>query len=211
MNLQTGLTGGLYKVCEWMYRLAYLNLLWIIFTFIGFIIVGFGPATVAMYSVMRKWLDSEDDFSVFPTFLAYYRLEFKQANKIGLVLFTVSLFIVIDTRLVGSFDGVILYIFLSSLITVSILLLVVMLYIFPLVVQYKNTTFQYFKSALILGVSFPIRTLLMFGSVLSVVFICLIFPVISFFYLGSGLSFITMFFSDHLFRKINEGQMVVTN
>lgn len=211
MNLKTGLTGSLYKVCEWMYRLAYLNLLWIIFTFIGFIIVGFGPATVAMYSVMRKWLDSEDDFSVFPTFLAYYRLEFKQANKIGLVLFTVSLFIVIDTRLVGSFDGVILYIFLSSLITVSILLLVVMLYIFPLVVQYKNTTFQYFKSALILGVSFPIRTLLMFGSVLSVVFICLIFPVISFFYLGSGLSFITMFFSDHLFRKINEGQMVVTN
>ncbi len=211
MNIQTGLTGGLYRICEWMYRLAYLNLLWLLFTLMGFIILGLGPATVAMYSIMRKWLDGEDDFSVFPTFLSYYQSEFKQANIIGLVLFIVSLFIVIDTQLIGSFDGVILYIFFSSLITVSILFLLVMLYIFPLVVQYKNTTFQYFKSALILGVSFPVRTLVMLGSILSILFICFIFPAISFFYLGSGLSFITMFFTDHLFRKMNEKQMVVTN
>ncbi|MDL4843162.1 YesL family protein [Aquibacillus rhizosphaerae] len=209
MDLQGGWSGGIFRICEWIYRLAYLNLLWILFTLVGFIIVGLGPSTLAMYSIMRKWMNGEEEFSLFHTFFAYYKQEFKQANVIGLVLVTCGVFILIDLSLLGSFDGPFQFLILGSFTTVFILYLLVMLYIFPVVVNFKNTTFEHFKSALIIAISFPIQTLIMGVAVISVLFICLVFPAIAFLYLGSGLSFITMFFSKHLFKKISHQPVVI--
>ncbi|WP_407272279.1 YesL family protein [Radiobacillus sp. PE A8.2] len=210
MNLEGGWTGGFYRICEWIYRLAYLNILWLFFTLLGFIVMGIGPSTLAMYSIMRKWINGEDDFRVFPTFSSFFKTGFKQANVIGLILTIVGLFIIVDVSLLGYFDGAIQYIVVGSFTTVLILYMLVMLYIFPVVVQYENTTLQHFKSALIIGVSFPIRTLITAISVMSVLFICVIFPAVALLYLGSGFCFITMFFSHHLFKKINEQQIAGT-
>lgn len=207
MDIQVGWSGRMLRICEWIYRLAYLNLLWLLFTLIGCIILGLGPATQAMYAIMRRWINGEDEFSVFHTFLSYYKADFKQANVIGLVLATVGIFILIDFNLLRSFEGVIRYVLLGSFTTVFILYVLVMLYVFPIAVHYKNTTLQHFKSALIIGVSFPIRTLIMCTSVISSLFICFLFPAVSFLFLGSGLCFITMFFSQHLFTKISQEQV----
>lgn len=211
MDLQSGLTGGLYRIFEWIYRLAYLNLLWLLFTLVGFIIFGLGPSTLAMYSIMRKWINGEEGFSVFQSFLEYYKSGFKQANVIGLVLIIVGLFILVDIRFLGSFDGIARYVVLGSFTTVLILYLLVTLYIFPIVVHYENTTFQHFKSALIIGVSFPIRTLVMCGVVTSVLFICFVFPAVAFLYLGSGLCFVTMFFSNYLLKSISRRNFSMTD
>lgn len=209
MDFQVGWSGKIVRICEWIYRLAYLNLLWLLFILIGFIFMGLGPSTQAMYAIMRKWINGEEDFSIFRTFLSFYKSDFKQANVIGLVLVTVGVFILIDLNLLNSFDGAVKYFLLASFTTVFILYLLVMLYIFPIAVHYKNTTLQHFKSALIIGVSFPFRTFIMCTSVICVLFICLIFPAISLLYLGSGLCFITMFFSRHVFTKISQQSITV--
>ncbi len=57
-------SSGLFKMCEWIYRLAYLNLLAICFSIIGGVIFGIFPAVTAMFVLNNKWLKGEEDFSV---------------------------------------------------------------------------------------------------------------------------------------------------
>ncbi|WP_186580355.1 YesL family protein [Aquibacillus kalidii] len=204
METNAGLSGGIYRLCEWIYRLAYINLLWILFTIAGGVVLGIFPATAAMFAVTRKWINGDDGHNIFKIFLQYYKRDFKESNVVGALLTVVGIFIFIDFQLIGSFGGVIKYVLLGSLATVTILYSLVILYIFPVLTQYKNSVYKHFKSALIIGITYPLRTITMFVSVVSVLFICAVIPAISFLYLGSGLSFVIMFFSHHLFHHIEK-------
>ena len=62
------LANGFYRFCEWVMRLAYLNLLWIGFTLAGAVIFGLAPATAAMFAVTRQWTLGKTDVPVFQTF-----------------------------------------------------------------------------------------------------------------------------------------------
>lgn len=196
-------------IFEWLFRLVYINVLWILFTLAGGIIFGIFPATVAMFSVMRKWMNKEEEPHTFRMFLKYFKREFLKSNLLGMILITIGLFLYIDAKLIPAFEGILKYVLLGSYATVGIFYLLVLLYIFPFFVHYENSMFQYFKSILLIGVSYPFRTLLMGVSIISILFICFVFPAIAILFLGSGLCFIMMFFSNHLFAKMTKEQAVV--
>lgn len=196
-------------ILNWIVRLAYINLLWIFFILVGGIVFGFLPSTVAMFSIMRKWLNNDDDFPVLHKFYYYYKQEFIKANLLGVMLLVAGFILYIDSQLIMAFQGVIKVVLLGSFVTVGVLYILILFYIIPVFVQYKNGVFQYIKSAILIGISYPLRTLLMSISVVSILFICFIFPAISFLYLGSGLSFIIMFFSNHLFIKITKQEAII--
>ncbi len=71
-----GIMGGFYRVSEWIMRFAYVNILWGLFTLAGLVLFGFMPATVAMFTVIRKWLMGETDIPVFKTFFASFKKRF---------------------------------------------------------------------------------------------------------------------------------------
>ncbi len=50
----TSMIGGLYRICEWVMRLAYVNLLWIGIFWLGLVVFGFFPSSAAMFAVVRK-------------------------------------------------------------------------------------------------------------------------------------------------------------
>lgn len=63
-----GFIDGYYRFAVWITRFAYLNLLWIAFSLVGLGVVGFFPATAAMFAVVRKWVHGEKDIPVFQVF-----------------------------------------------------------------------------------------------------------------------------------------------
>ncbi len=71
---------GYYRICTWIMRMAYVNLLWVAFSLLGLGIFGFFPATAAMFVVIRKWLSSEQDIPVFKTFWNAFKTEFIKIN-----------------------------------------------------------------------------------------------------------------------------------
>lgn len=93
-----GLTGFLIGVSEWIMRFGTLSLLWLSFTLSGLVVFGLMPATAAMFSVGRKWVDGEEDFSIFPMFLASFKRDFLKTNLLGLVLLSLALIIFVDWR-----------------------------------------------------------------------------------------------------------------
>jgi len=197
-----GLMGGLYRASEWAMRLAYVNLLWILFILLGLGLFGAMPATVAMFAVTRKWVMGDTDIPVFVTFWRAYRGEFVQANLIGLALVVIGGVLYLDVKYFYAQHTPIFQIIEIAILSLLLLFWIIVLYIFPVFVHFQLKTLDYFKYAFFIGVSHPLRTLMMVvGSV--VVFIMITsFPQLIFLFSGSGLSFWLMWLAFQSFPKL---------
>lgn len=136
-------------VSEWILRLVWTNLLWIAFTLSGLVIAGFFPATIAMFTVTRKWAKKEMDFSIWQLFKDTYKKEWVNSNKIGLIFICIAAFLFIDLRItffMKGFFSIFLYVFILFLFAI---LLLTLIYFFPLYVQYTYSAQAYIKQAFI--------------------------------------------------------------
>lgn len=129
------LTGRFMRVCEFISRMAYVNLLWIFFTVLGLGVFGAMPATVSLFAVTRKWVMGEPDVPVFGTFWRTYKREFMKSNFLGIILFAAGYMLYIDLTFLpaGGFFEVVRW----GLIVCGLLFLIILLYIFPIYAQYE--------------------------------------------------------------------------
>lgn len=199
---------GLYsRVYHWsniVAKLMYVNALWVGCTMLGLGIFGFFPATVAMFSVVRKWIMGEKDSPIVETFWGYYKSDFKQANILGYLLVVIGLFLYIDLKFfqaeINPGYGVISLVFLSLLFWFCVILL----YIFPLYVHYDFPIFHYIKHAIILSLARPLQTMAMLVGVIVVYLLFQYIPGLVFFLGGSLLAYILMFLASFSFQKEQE-------
>src|SRR5699024_1499262 len=84
-GLLYSMNSKLYNILEWITKFAYVNLLWFVFTLAGGIILGFYPATVAMFAMVRDWLRGKSDLPVLKTYWNYYKTDFFKSNLLGLI------------------------------------------------------------------------------------------------------------------------------
>lgn len=169
------------SITTWITRLFYLNILWLSFTLVGIVIFGFFPATTAAFSIMRQWLlDREDkkDFSLWKTFLDYYKKDFINANMVGIILILTSVVVFLDLRFLDTIetDNLVGEAFQFFFLTISIILFVAALYVFPVFVHFELNLFQVIKNSLFFAITSPLPSTLMAIGSLLVVFITLNFP-----------------------------------
>lgn len=199
-----GMLSGIYRVSEKIMLIGYTNILWIIFTLLGLLLVGLMPATAAMFAVMRKLIMEEEDVPIFSLFWKTYKQEFVKANLYGyLLLLGVAVFL-LDVLLFQSLDGapfIFLSIFSAGLLLVS---LAVVLYFIPLYVHYDLSFIQNIKTAFLLTFTHPIHTVIMFffGTVIG--FILLLLPGSLFFLSGSLYCFIVTKTVLKVFAQVEE-------
>ncbi|MCM3440483.1 MULTISPECIES: YesL family protein [Bacillaceae] len=201
----SGWTGGIYRICDWISKLAYVNLLWMFFTLAGLILFGIAPSTVALFTIIRKWMMGEHNISIFSSFWDVYKREFKKANILLGSLLVVIAFMYIDLVLIQAMQGLLHYIFLTCFVIMSIILTIIFLYIFPVYVHFEGSILHYYKSSILLGTSFPLRTFMMVLAVGTGLFISLLFPGVAFLFLGSGIAFALTYFSYSIFPKMSPG------
>lgn len=207
----TGWMGKIYSVCQWISRLAYINLLWLLFMALGLFVFGAFPSTIAMFAIIRKWIKGETALPVLSFFWEIYKKEFWKANRLGAVLLGISMVLYLDWRLISSMQGLLYPILIGCLIGVVFLFSIVLIYIFPVFVHYEHKTFQYIKTAFLLGISYPLHTLAMILSIICVFFMSVFFNGIGVLFFGSGISYLLMYVSNLLFTKISRQYKVLTS
>lgn len=168
-------------------KLAYVNLLWIGFTFLGLIIFGFWPATVAMFTVVRSFIVKEEE-PIFKQFITTYKREWLKTNGIGIVLFCIGYILYLDFLLIGYASGGIAVIFTLLLILLTILYVAMFLVILPIYVHYDLPFIQYFKYALFLAVINPHIIIFIATGLVAGYFIFSFIPGLTLFFFGSVLS-----------------------
>lgn len=116
-----GIFGGLYVITEWMTRLVLTNIIWLFFNipviffginlfiaetigerifFISSMIIllpiFFFPATMAMFSLIRRWVLGEDDIKVLRAYWMHYRENYVRSMAGGFVLVIIWAILLID-------------------------------------------------------------------------------------------------------------------
>lgn len=209
INLQmNGIVGGFYKISEWIMKLAYLNLLWLMFTILGLLIFGLFPATSAMMTVIRKLIMGETDIPVFKTFFTSYKKEFMKSNVIGLIMVVIGYFLYVDLSIVREANGVLSLLYFP-LVMIFLGYLLTLFYVFPIIVHYDTKIIQAIRNSFLIMLMNPISTILMVIGSTSIYFLMTTIPGLIPFFCGSLFSFVIMWSALLAFSKIEKKQEAV--
>ena len=151
--IDNGVTRFLGKVADFMF----LNLLWIV---CSIPIITIGASTTAMYSVMLKLVKNEEGYIV-KGFLKAFKENFRQSTLMWLLYLVFGIVIVVDFMLLRMMSPSIRTVMQVFLIFMTILLISMGIYGFPLQASYENRIKNTLKNALILTVAKMPYTLLM--------------------------------------------------
>lgn len=99
MKSLNGIFKAIFEIGKWLSKMMYLHLLWVIFSLMGLVVFGVMPATTAMFTVIRKWMEDDNDIPVFQTFLASYKTHFLKSNALGTFLVAIGIFLYIDMKI----------------------------------------------------------------------------------------------------------------
>lgn len=200
------LFNNFYQFGETVLLLLYVNALWICFTLLGLIIFGLGPSTVAMYAIFRHWAMGRDDLPVFKTFWETFKSEFLKANILGVILLMIAYMLYVNWNFL-ELDGEWITAFSQFILLVATVIYGVMLiYIFPIYVQYENKLFVYFKNAILMALYQPFRTLYAIAACLTLYYIFFILPVFIFLMGASLSSFVLMWITYRTFMRLEYKQ-----
>ncbi|MEW9674201.1 YesL family protein [Ammoniphilus sp. 3BR4] len=197
----TGLMGGIYRISEWIMRLAYLNLLWICFTLAGLVVFGVFPATAAIFVVNRKWMMGELDIPVFKTFWSAYKTEFLKSNLLGLILVVLGFMLYIDYRFFMETQYAVLQMLYFPFLAFICLYSLLLLYAFPVFVHYEMKIFQVLKNALLVMILNPLPTIMMVMGNIIVYYTMISFPGLIPFFGISIFAFVITWSAHYAFAK----------
>ncbi|MCA0991352.1 YesL family protein [Pseudalkalibacillus hwajinpoensis] len=200
MRIKLG-DGMIYQLTECVMKLAMLNILWIFFFIIGFGVFGLFPATIALFSVARKWIKRESSGSLFNSFWSVYKLEFIRGNLFGLFFMVMGYVLYVDVRFFRAEES---FIMLSFSIILLCVYAIVLLYFFPVYVHYDLKFLQYLKQSLFISVIYPLRTLLMGLGMTGVGSLLVFFPGLIPFFSISLVALVLMYISNTTFMKLEE-------
>lgn len=147
-----GVVGSIYNVCNWIWKIAYVNILWILFTLAGIVVFGIMPAAAALFTVIRKWIMKETDIPIFQVFFASYKKDFIKANIIGYIMTIIGFLLYLDFKFIIFIGGTVQYILSIPLFIIAVFYLITLLYLFPVYVHFDDLKlFQYIKNTLYIG------------------------------------------------------------
>lgn len=196
----------LYNIFEWITKFAYINLLWIFFTFLGGFFLGFFPATISLFTIIRKWLRGETEIPVYQSFKSYYKKEFWKSNRLGIFISFLAALAAIDIYFLQShINDPIIWIQIP-LFAFMVLLLLFLFYIFPTFVHFDLKVVQLIRQAFLIMLIHPIHNFLMIICLASLYFVMSIIPALIVIFGVSSYAFITMWISLKTFNRIHKNQ-----
>lgn len=129
-----------------VYRLMYLNFLWLVTTLVGLVVVGVGPATYALARYMDRWVRFGETPPPTRTFLAHLREQPLRAMRVSWILLAAGTVILTNVFLAPNW-----YLQFFNILAL-VVLGIVAAYVYPLMAATDlATTRQLLSGALMVG------------------------------------------------------------
>ena len=199
-----GIVTTLDAVLQWFTRIVSVNVLWILFSLMGFLVGGIFPATAAALGVSRKWLMGDTEIKIWQTFKKTYRQEFFSANLLGWILLLIGLVLYWNFQLMAESAGEIPVFVPFAFYLVLFFYTMIAMWSFPLLVHYKGSWRQHLKNALIIGLTKIHYTVANFLVLFSIAYFSLAYPGFIPFFSISLSALCSMWFALQIFQKLDE-------
>src|SRR5699024_8786634 len=96
MKMLNGAFKWIFDMGNWLFKLMYLHVLWVAFTLLGAIVLGFFPATAGVSTVTRKWVEGHRDVPGIRTVFDAYKSICVPINGLRYVMACVGAFFTYD-------------------------------------------------------------------------------------------------------------------
>ncbi|MBS4178215.1 YesL family protein [Lederbergia citrea] len=192
------------RILHWIIRLGVLSGLWFLFSFLGVLVAGVFPATVAALGVSREWVKGNYEIHIWQTYKKIYRQEFVGANILGWILSIGGALLYINYRVMANTADEILFIIPFAFYLILFFYSIIVLWSFPLLAHYQAPWYQHIKNAFIIGIS-KIHYSIFIGMVIFIViYISLELPAFIPFFSISIATTGCMWFSMQVFKKVDD-------
>lgn len=186
----------------WVNRLFILNICWIIGIICGLGVLGIFPASTAALSIAREWLN-DGEVKVRKEFISRYKKDFVSANKLGFIWMTGLMLVFLNyVALTKGFSTNAVVVFSYYLVIVIYASLSV--HLFLLHTYFQTGTVQYFKNALIIGITKMPVTILLIGIHSVLLYAALLLPAFFLFFYGSLAAFLTVAVTNKMYQRLGE-------
>jgi uncharacterized membrane protein YesL len=172
----TGWAVKLYDAADEVVWAIKLNAFWILFTLLGGVALGIGPATLAAYSLARR-RSSGESFHAFPAFRTAFRREFRRGSLVVLPLVALAVVLIGNYLFFASLGAKASIPRLASLIALAALG-VVAAYLLPMAVHYDLRARELLPKASLVALARPASSLVLLFVAVSVAFVSAKFPVL---------------------------------
>ncbi|MEH7305005.1 YesL family protein [Neobacillus drentensis] len=186
---------------EWLFRIMLLNLLWLGFTLLGGVILGFFPATVSLFAVMRKWIRREHEINTFKFFIRNFKNSFVQANILGLVIVVIGILLAVDLHVSQKYIGIPFIHFV--LLLIILLYSISVLFFFSTFVHYELKTFFYLIQSFFMSIIKPLYSLLALFIFLATITVFYLLPVPTVLFAGPMLAYPIMWIGNRVFTSFD--------
>lgn len=142
------LNGVLYRICNKIHYLAYLNILFLI-SCLPFVTIP--AATVALFGVSRKLLQG-DEQSIFTVYRKLFMRNFRRSLGVGFLMTVIGLCLLLNFHLLIHIKTSLNPVFFTSLCFVGCIYIITMLYLFPLMINGNFSLKQLIIKSFTIGV-----------------------------------------------------------
>jgi uncharacterized membrane protein YesL len=194
----------IYRVSEWIMRLAYVNFLWISFSALGLIAFGIFPSTIAMFTVVRQWVIGNSDIKIFKTFWSSYKNDWIKGNIIGIILLAIGYLIYLENSIIAENTELLLQFSKYPFLLLVLGFVFLLLYIFPIYVHYQISIVQVFKNSLLIMLINPFYNVVLALSLVLLYYIFQIVPPLAFFFIGSVTAYTIMWGCYQSFKNVQK-------
>ncbi|MDR1017815.1 MAG: YesL family protein [Lachnospiraceae bacterium] len=124
-------------------NIVILNLLWVLCSIPIFTI---GASTTALYTVMLKLVKDEEGY-IAKDFFEAFKGNFKQSTILWLIALAVAFVLFLDFRFFGTSNMVVIKMLQYIVTVITLIIAMILGYIFPMVAKFENTLQNYIKNS----------------------------------------------------------------
>jgi len=177
-----GVDGLFFRICTWISYFIYLNVLFLLSCIP---VLTIGPALAALFGVARYWAKG-DEPAILAAYGKLFRENLRQGLLVGAILTGAGFFLLQDTYVLVHTKDYAHPASAVALAVVALLTLSFMLHVFPLMVNRRYSTGNLMVSALGLALYRPHVTLLNVLVVVTLLYACLLRPLLFLFYFSAA-------------------------
>lgn len=195
------------ELFRYISKFALLNIIWLGLTIAGLGVVGFFPATIAMFTIARRWVREGHQGKIVKPFWEIYKTHLLRANLYGWLCVVAGAVLYVNFQVIQASDGAVPYYVVIAYMLLVVLYLLVLATILPVSVHFEGGSGKILKHTFqfILG---RIHLSLLFGILIwAGIYLSLSFPAIILFFSGSVLAYMVMWFFNRTIEKLEEKQL----
>ena len=189
------------KFTDWLYEILTLHFRWVVYLFKGFIVLGFFPATSAVFAVVRDRILNKDIASLPQAFKQYYHENFRTANILGWLFTFITGIVILNLFLIPYYPEAVHLLMYAIIAFTSFILIISWIYLFPTIVHFQLPIKELFLVILKTGFSSIPAIVIQIIAMMIILLISLRFLAFFILFGVTPYALIQMSFSLRLFKR----------